>query len=54
MAASKEKAAVKRMQYGKFITDVRFWKPPKRKNSFKAIASAIRESAVCLHRSFAT
>jgi len=33
-----------------------FHKPPKwkRKNSFRAIASAVRDSAVCLHRSFAT
>ena len=41
---------------GKLITDSRFYKPPKwkRKTSFWAIASAVRESAVCLHRSFAT
>ena len=54
--ALKGKAAVKiGMQYGKLITDSRFYKPPKwkRKNSFRAIANAVRECAVCLHRSFA-
>jgi len=53
----KGKAAVKiGMQCGKLITDSKFYKPPewKRKNSFRAIASAVRESAVYLHRSFAT
>jgi len=53
----KGKAAVKiGMQCGKLITDSRFYKPPKwkRKISFRAVASAVRESAVCLHRSFAT
>ena len=53
----KGKAAVKiGMQCGKLITDSRFYKPPKwkRKASFRAIASAFRESAVCMHRSFAT
>jgi len=59
MTALKEegKAAVKiGMQCGKLITDSRFYKPPnwKRKTSFRAIASAVRESAVCQHRSFAT
>jgi len=57
MTASKEKAAVKiGMQYGKLITDSRFYKPPKlkRKTSFRAVASAVRGSAVCLHRRFAT
>jgi len=44
------------MQYAKIITDSRFYKTPnwKRKNSFRAVASAVRESAVCLHHSFAT
>jgi len=42
------------MQYGKLITDTRFQKPPKRNNSFRAVASAVRESAKCLHRSFAS
>jgi len=44
------------MQCGKLITDSIFYKPPnwKRKPSFQAIASAVCESAVCLHRSFAT
>jgi len=44
------------MQYGKLITDLRFYKPPtwKRKTSFRAVASAVRESAVCLHRRCAT
>jgi len=44
------------MQCRKLITDSRFHKPPKwkRKNSFRAIASAVCESAVCLHRSLAT
>jgi len=44
------------MQYGKLITDLRFYKPPKwkQKNSFRAITSAIREPTVCLHCSFAT
>ena len=44
------------MQCGKLITDSRFYKPHKwkRKTSFRAVASAVRESAVCLHRSFAT
>jgi len=53
----KGKAAVKTgMQCGKLITESRFYKPPKwkRKTSFRAIASVARESAVCLHRSFAT
>jgi len=53
----KGKAAVKiGMQYGKLVTHSRFYKPPKwkRKTSFGAVASAVRESAVCLHRSFAT
>jgi len=53
----KGRAAVKiGMQCGKLITDSRFCKPPKLKldSSFRAIASAVRESAVCLHRSFAT
>jgi len=51
----KGKVAVKAgMQYGKLITDSRFYKPPKykRKTSFRAIARAVRDSAVCLHRSF--
>jgi len=49
MTASKGKAAVKiGMQYGKLITDSRYQKPPKwkQKNSFRAVASAVRESAV--------
>jgi len=53
----KRKAAAKiGIQYGKLLTDSRFYKPPKRKRetSFRAVASAVRESAVCLHRSFAT
>jgi len=53
----KGKAAVKiKMQYGKLVTDSRFCKPPKwkRKTGFRANASAVRESAVCLYRSFAT
>jgi len=53
----KGKAAVKtRMQCGKLVTDSRFYKPQKwkRKTNFRDIASAVRESAVCLHRSFAT
>jgi len=53
----KGKAAVKiGMQCGKLITDSRFYKPQKwkRKPSFRTIASAVRESAVCLRRSFAT
>jgi len=53
----KGKAAVKiGKQHGKLITDSRFYKPPKwkRKTCFRAIASAVRETAVCLHRSFAT
>jgi len=53
MTSSHGKAAVKiRMQYGKRITDSRFCKPPKgiRKTSFRAVASAVRESAVCLHQ----
>jgi len=57
MAASKGKAAAKiGMQCGKLTTDSRFYKSPKwkRKTTFRAIASAARESAVCLHRSFAT
>jgi len=57
MTASKANAAVKIvMRYGKLITDSRFYKPPKwkRKNSFRAAASAIRESAVCLYCRFAT
>jgi len=51
----KGKAAVKiGMQCGKLITDSRFYKPPmwKRKTSFRAIASAVCDSAACLHRSF--
>jgi len=49
----KGKAAVKiGMQYGKLVTNSRFYKPPNRKIGFRAIASAVRESAVCLHRSF--
>jgi len=55
MTASKGKAAVKvGMQYGKLITDSKCYKPPtwKRKNSFRAVATAVRESSVCLHRSF--
>jgi len=50
----KGKAAIKiGMQYRKLITDLKFYKPTKwkRKTSFSAIASAVRESAVCLHRS---
>jgi len=57
MTASQGKAAVKiGMQYEKLITDSRFCKSPKwkRKSNFKTVASAVRESAVCLHRSFAT
>jgi len=55
MTASKRKAAVKiGMQYEKLTTDSRFYKLPTRKTSFRAVASAGRESAVCLHRSFAT
>jgi len=53
----KGKAAAKiGMQCGILTTDSRFYKPPKwkRKISFRAIASAVRESAVCLHCSFAT
>jgi len=53
----KGKAAVKiGMQYGKLVTDSRFYKSLKwkRKTGFRAIASAVRESVVCLHRSFAT
>jgi len=53
----KGKAAVKiGMQCRKRITDSRFYKPPKwkRRTRFRAIVSAVRESAVCLHRSFAT
>jgi len=49
-------AAVKiGIQYGKLITDSRFYKPPKwkRKTSFRAVASAGCESAVCLHSRFA-
>jgi len=44
------------MQCGNLITDSIFYKPTKwkRKPSFRAIASAVRESAVCLHRSSAT
>jgi len=54
---AKGKAAVKiGMQYRKLVTDSRFYKPPnwKRETSFRVLASAVRESAVCLHRSFAT
>jgi len=57
MHERKGKATVKiGMQCWQLITDSRFYKPPKwkRKTSFRAIASAVRESAVCLHRSFAT
>jgi len=53
----KGKSAVKiGMQCGKRITASRFDKPPKwiRKTSFRAIDSAVRESAVSLHRKFAT
>ena len=53
----KEKAAVKiGMQYGKLATDSRFSKRPnwKREISFRAVASAVSESAVWLYRSFAT
>jgi len=53
----KGKAEVKiGMQCGKLITDSRFYKPPKWKwkTSFRDNASAVRKSAVCLHRSFAT
>jgi len=53
----KGKAAVKiGMQCGKLIADSIFYKPPKlkRQTSFRVIASAVREFAVCLHRSFAT
>ena len=53
----KAKAAVKvGMQCGKLIADSRFYKPPKlkRKTSFRDIASAVRESAVCLHQCFST
>jgi len=44
------------MKCGKLIIDSIFYKTPKwkRKNSFRVIASAVRESAVTLHRSFAT
>jgi len=45
------------MQCGKLttITDSRISKRPKwkRRINFRAIASAVRDSAVCLHRSFA-
>jgi len=55
MAAWNRNAVVKiEMPYGKLITDARFEKPPKRKASFRTVASALCESAVCLHRSFAT
>jgi len=57
MIASKGKAAVKiGMQHGKRMIDTRFYKPQKwkRKTSFRAVASAVCESAVCLHRRFAT
>jgi len=37
-----------------YITDARFQKPPKRKNSFSTIASAIHESAISLHWRSAT
>jgi len=39
----------------KTCTDSRFYKSPKwkRETSFRAVASAVRESAVCVHRSFA-
>ena len=51
--ASKEKAVVKiRMQYGKLV--ITFLEVLKRKNSFRIVASAVCESALCLHRSFAT
>jgi len=53
----KGKTAVKiGMQCGKLITDSIFYKRPhwKRKTSFRALASAVRELAVCLHLSFAT
>jgi len=55
MAALKEKPVKKmRIQYGKLITDARFWKPPKRKTTFRSAASAVRDSGVDLHRSFVT
>jgi len=55
MAALKRNAAVKiEMQYGKLITDARFEKSPKRKACFRTVATALCESAVFLHRSFAT
>ena len=53
----KGKVAVKiGMQCGNLITDSKLYKPPKckRKNSFRVIASAVREPAVCVHRSVAT
>ena len=56
-AKGKGKAAVKiGVQCGKLITDSKLYKPPKckRKTRFRAIASAVREPAVCLHRSVAT
>jgi len=57
MTASQGKAAVKiGMQYGKLITDSKFYKPPKRKRktSFRAVASAVRTSTVCLRRRLVT
>ena len=57
LTASKGKAAVKiGMQHGKLVTDSRFYKPQtwKRKTSFKPVASAVRECAVCLQRRLAT
>ena len=57
MTASTGKAAVKiAMHYEKLVTASRFYNPPtwKRKTSFTAVASAVRESSLCLHRSFAT
>jgi len=57
MTNSKGKAAMKiGMQYGKLITDSRFYKPLKwkRETSFRAVASVVRKSAAGLHRRFAT
>jgi len=50
MAALKGKAVVKiGMQYRKFITDARVQKPPKRKTSFRTVASVDRGSQyVCI------
>jgi len=41
------------LQYGKYIIDTVLQKPPKHQNSFRAVASAVRKSAVGLHRMFA-